>query len=92
MIPISDDFTVVVDTCVLAHGFLRDLLFNLAEAGVFSLRLSDDILEELKRTLKGSDFKWNPSFKRPTHEQKRTKWMSIQMKTATQRGKRDHHG
>jgi hypothetical protein len=32
------------------------------------------------------------SFKRPTHEQKRTKWMSIQMKTATQRGKRDHHG
>jgi predicted nucleic acid-binding protein len=61
MIPISDDFTVVVDTCVLVHGFLRDVLFNLAEAGVFSLRLSDDILEELKRTLKGSGFKWTPS-------------------------------
>jgi predicted nucleic acid-binding protein len=60
MIPISDDFTVVVDTCVLAHGFLRDVLFNLAEAGVFALRLSDEILEELKRTLKGPGFNWNP--------------------------------
>jgi predicted nucleic acid-binding protein len=58
--PVSDDFTVFIDTCVLVQGFLRDVLFNLAEAEVYTLRLSDGVLEELKSTLKRPEFNWNP--------------------------------
>jgi predicted nucleic acid-binding protein len=49
---IDDDFTVLIDTNVLVQDFLRDLLFNLAEKGVFTLRLSEGILGEADRVLR----------------------------------------
>jgi predicted nucleic acid-binding protein len=60
MVPVNDDFTVILDTCVLVPPFLRDLLFNLAEAGVFTIRLSEDTLAELGVVLRMPKFKMAP--------------------------------
>lgn len=62
MIPpvIGDDFTVIIDTNVLVQAFLRDLLFNLAEKGVFTLRLSEGILREADRVLRQEPFNCRP--------------------------------
>lgn len=62
MIPpvIDDDFTVIIDTNVLVQAFLRDLLFNLAKKGVFTLRLSEGILREGDRVLRQEPFNCRP--------------------------------
>jgi predicted nucleic acid-binding protein len=50
--PFADDFTVVLDTNVLVPPFLRDVLLNLTEAGVYTPKISEDILRELDMTLR----------------------------------------
>src|SRR5690242_7914783 len=57
---IDDEFRVLIDTNVLVQAFLRDLLFNLAEKGVFSLRLSEGILGEADRVLRQEPFNYRP--------------------------------
>jgi predicted nucleic acid-binding protein len=42
-------FPVVLDTCVIYPPVLRDTLFRAAESGLFQLRLSDEIINELIR-------------------------------------------
>jgi len=42
---------VVLDACVLFPGSLRDTLLRTADAGLFQLYLTDEILEEMKRNL-----------------------------------------
>ena len=43
---------VVLDACVLVPLHLRNLLFTAAEAGLYRVRWSDMLLEEVRRTLK----------------------------------------
>jgi len=42
---------VVLDTCVLVPFSLRDILLSVAEAGLYDLYWTQEILEELQRTL-----------------------------------------
>lgn len=44
-------FTVVLDACVLYPAHLRDTLLRLAERELYDARWSDDILDELERSL-----------------------------------------
>ena len=50
-ISLSDNFTVLLDTCVLVPMHLRDTLLRLADRGLYRVRWSPDIMEELTRTL-----------------------------------------
>jgi hypothetical protein len=42
---------VVLDACVLFPGVLRDTLLHAAKADIYSLHLTEDILEEARRNL-----------------------------------------
>ncbi len=44
-------FVVVLDACTLFPASLRDTLLRAAEAGLYRLQLTDDILEEVRRNL-----------------------------------------
>jgi predicted nucleic acid-binding protein len=44
---------VVLDACVIFPGSLRDTLFRFAEADIYRLHLTDQILEEMRRNLVG---------------------------------------
>lgn len=44
-------FIVVLDACVLIPAPLRDTLLRAAEAGLYRVQWSDDILEEVRRNL-----------------------------------------
>ena len=44
--------TVVLDACVLFPASLRDTLFRAARAGLYNIRLTGEILEEVRRNLK----------------------------------------
>jgi len=44
-------FTVVLDACVLIPGSLRDILLIAAERYLFTIQLTDDILDEVSRNL-----------------------------------------
>jgi len=57
MVPVSDDFTVILDTCVLVPAFLRDVLLNVVEDGMFTLRMSEHTLVELGEVLRRPKFK-----------------------------------
>lgn len=46
-------FVVVLDACVLFPAALRDTLLDAASAGLYRFHWSDDILEELRRSLVG---------------------------------------
>jgi len=52
-----DDFTVVLDTCILVPPLLRDVIFTLAQAGAFTVRFSEDTLIELDDVLRRSKFR-----------------------------------
>jgi predicted nucleic acid-binding protein len=45
-------FPVVLDACVIYPSLLRDTLFRVAEAGLYQLRLSHEILDEVARNYK----------------------------------------
>ncbi|PZX12434.1 putative nucleic acid-binding protein [Palleronia aestuarii] len=47
----GDQFTALVDACVLGGALRRNLILSLAEAGLFRLRWSDAILDETERTI-----------------------------------------
>ena len=47
-------FAVVLDTCVVYPGHLRDTLLRLAERGLYRALWSPDIIEELHRNLVGA--------------------------------------
>ncbi|MBU3920864.1 PIN domain-containing protein [Hyphomonas sp.] len=47
----SNRFTAVIDACVLADVTKRDLILTLAEAGLFRLCWSDEILRETEAAL-----------------------------------------
>ena len=49
-------FTVVLDACALYPLYLRDTLLRLAERGLYSVRWSPQILEELAGALVGRGF------------------------------------
>lgn len=49
-------FRVVLDACALYPLYLRDTLLRLAERGLYSVRWSGRILEELERALVGRGF------------------------------------
>ncbi len=42
---------IVLDACVLFPGSLRDILLRAAEADLYRLCLTDQILEEMRRNL-----------------------------------------
>jgi len=44
-------FGVVIDACVLLPASIRDTLLRTADAGLYKLHLTDDILEEVRRNL-----------------------------------------
>ncbi|MHB1682066.1 MAG: PIN domain-containing protein [Bacilli bacterium] len=44
-------FVAFLDTCVLYPANLRDVLLSIAEVGIYQIRWSEDVLEELKRNL-----------------------------------------
>lgn len=44
-------FIVVLDACTLFPASLRDTLLRAAEAGLYRLQLTEEILEEVKRNL-----------------------------------------
>ena len=44
-------FNVVLDACVIFSAPLRDTLFRAAGAGLYRLHFTDDILEEVRRSL-----------------------------------------
>src|SRR6266852_2383512 len=44
-------FMVVLDACVLLPASLRDTLLRAADAGLYRLQWTDDILEEVRRNL-----------------------------------------
>jgi len=44
-------FIVVLDACVIFPAVLRDTLLRAAEAGLYQLQWTDDILEEVRRNL-----------------------------------------
>lgn len=46
-----ESITAVLDACVLVPAPLCDLLLRVASAGMYQLRWTDDILEEVRRTL-----------------------------------------
>ncbi len=45
-------FTVLLDANVLYPAYLRDALLRLAEAGVYQVRWTDQILQEMARNAK----------------------------------------
>lgn len=45
------DFPVVIDACVLVQAAVRDTLLRLAERRLFLCRWTDEIIEEMVRTL-----------------------------------------
>lgn len=45
-------FTVLVDANALYPAYLRDILLRLAQAGVFQIRWSEEILDEMARNIK----------------------------------------
>lgn len=47
----ANRFTAVIDACVLADAAKRDLVLSLAEAGLYRLRWSDQILAETHKAL-----------------------------------------
>lgn len=47
----NSDFPVVIDACVLVQAAVRDTLLRLSERRLFLARWSDQILEEVSRTL-----------------------------------------
>jgi predicted nucleic acid-binding protein len=47
----ANRFTAVIDACVLADVARRDLILSLAEAGLFRLRWSQEILDETERAI-----------------------------------------
>src|SRR5258706_15389622 len=49
----SSLLVVVVDACVLVPAALCDFLLRAASAGLYTLRWTDDILDEVRRTLIG---------------------------------------
>lgn len=49
-------FAVVLDACALYPLYLRDTLLRLAERGLYGVRWSDAILDELRRALIGRGF------------------------------------
>src|SRR5215469_10859052 len=52
-----DDFTVVLDTCVLVPPLIRDVIFRLAQVGAFTVRFSEDTLIELDDVLQRPKFR-----------------------------------
>jgi predicted nucleic acid-binding protein len=46
-------FTAVLDACVLVNARVRDTTLRAAEAGLYQLALSPDILEETRRAITG---------------------------------------
>lgn len=44
-------FKVVLDACAIFPASIRDTLFRAADAGLYRIHLTDDILEELRRNL-----------------------------------------
>src|SRR5712692_5702660 len=44
-------YVVVLDACVLFPSSLRDTLLRTAKAGLYRMRWTDDILEEVRRNL-----------------------------------------
>ena len=44
-------FVVLVDACTVFSSPVRDTLFRAAEHGLFRLRLTDEIMEEVRRSL-----------------------------------------
>jgi len=57
-------FRVVIDACALFPLNLRDTLLRAAERGLFQLRWSDEILEEMHRNLVGKGFMTEAQAKR----------------------------
>ena len=47
----SSSIHVILDTCVLFPGSLRDVLLRAAEEQLYRLYLTDQILEELRKNL-----------------------------------------
>lgn len=47
----NSDFSVVIDACVLIQSAVRDTLLRLSERRLFLCRWSDEIINEVKRTL-----------------------------------------
>jgi hypothetical protein len=47
----NSDFLVLLDACVLVPAPLRDTLLRLAERRLFGPRWTDEIMEEMVRTL-----------------------------------------
>jgi predicted nucleic acid-binding protein len=48
---VNSDFPVILDACVLYQSAVRDTLLRLSERRLFLARWSDEILEEVSRTL-----------------------------------------
>lgn len=44
-------FAVILDACALFPASLRDMLLRTADAGLYKLQFTDDILEEVRRNL-----------------------------------------
>jgi predicted nucleic acid-binding protein len=61
-------FVVVLDACTLFPASLRDTLLRAAEAGLYRLQLTDDILEEVRHNL---------TFKKGMPEEKAARFIAV---------------